>query len=33
MYVSAVSSKTNRVERTGNPFNENFIIAIEGMIK
>lgn len=33
MYVSAVSSKTNRVERTGNPFNENFIIDIDGMIK
>lgn len=33
MYVSAVSSKTNRVERTGNPFNENFIIDIEAMIK
>lgn len=33
MYVSAVSSKDNRVERTSHPFNDKFVIDIDDLAK
>ena len=33
MYVSAVSSQDNRVERTSHPFNDKFVIDIDDLIK